>query len=203
MTTMIQELKSQIRIIDNFYDEPDRIRDLALQARFKTPRNTERGNGVAFGARCCELSFKLMVNQFRERLSQHILIDPKLTMFRYSTADTSAKTVCHTDDYNPNIEWSTIIYLTLPRDCQGGTSFFRHRPTGKLDNSRPFDWNKANAMDPAEWEEAGQVDMAYNRCIMFRPSLFHSVTPPFFGHSRFEGRLTQVQMLMRSPDFPD
>ena len=26
--------------------------------------------------------------------------------------------------------WSGILYLSRPEDCQGGTEFFRHKPTG-------------------------------------------------------------------------
>ena len=144
----------------------------------------------------------MMVNQFRRHLNQHILINPKLTLFRVSTAETKPKTICHTDNYNANLAWTSIIYLTLPSHCQGGTSFFRHRPTGTLHDSLPFNWNNADAKEPEEWEEVGQVSMKYNRCLMFRPSLFHSVTLPFFGEDKHNGRLTQVQMLMASPDPP-
>ena len=62
--TMIKELSGQVRTIDNFYDNPDEIRALALGAKYKTPLQTERGNGVALGARCCARSYDAMVSQF-------------------------------------------------------------------------------------------------------------------------------------------
>ncbi len=45
-------------------------------------------------------------------------------VFRYTLANASKKVYCHVD----GCSGAGIVYLTLPDDCAGGTSIFRHKP---------------------------------------------------------------------------
>lgn len=81
------------------------------------------------------------------------------------------------------------MYLTLPEQCQGGTVFFRHKPTGDY-WLRPERRARYNFDDAAEWEESYRVPMAFNRLVCYPGRLFHAVGTPYFGDTIRNARLT-------------
>ncbi len=112
----------------------------------------------------------------------------------------------HVDD----CYWSGILYLNRPKDCQGGTDFFRHRATGMEQATlAPKDLEKLGVTTPAEaseiynnilandahdydkWEHTMRVPMRYNRLILLRPWLWHTACPGF-GDSVENGRLVYL-----------
>lgn len=100
--------------------------------------------------------------------------------------------------------WSGILYLSKPEDCQGGTDFFRHLPTGT--ERAPVDEVELRALgyssyeemhagiierdslDESKWECVMRVPMRFNRLILLRPWLWHTAGPAF-GDRPENGRL--------------
>ena len=103
--------------------------------------------------------------------------------------------------------WSGILFLSLPEHCQGGTDFFRHRPTNT--ERAPLSREELTAMsltsfdevythiierhanDPDKWEHLMRVPMRFNRLILLRPWLWHTAGPAF-GDSLENGRLVYL-----------
>lgn len=101
--------------------------------------------------------------------------------FRITLAGDVGRAKVHVD----SAHWSGILYLSAPGDCQGGTEFFRHRPTGT--DRAPFDDRELAAMgfatreemyrqlierdgtDDSKWEMTMRVPMRFNRLVMLRP----------------------------------
>jgi hypothetical protein len=97
----------------------------------------------------------------------------------------------HVDDAH----WSGILYLSRSEDCQGGTEFFRHKPSGT--DRAPVDPAEAAALgfsnaseatqhilandrlDEEKWELTMQVPMRFNRLVLLRPWLWHTAGPAF------------------------
>ncbi len=91
--------------------------------------------------------------------------------------------------------WSGILYLSRPEDCQGGTDFFRHLPTGT--ERAPVDAAELRALgyasyeemhegiieqdslDESKWECVMRVPMRFNRLVLLRPWLWHTAGPAF------------------------
>lgn len=86
--------------------------------------------------------------------------------------------------------WSGILYLSRPEDCQGGTEFYRHIPTGTDGAPTDVEGLKAmgyssypemkqeilerDAFDRSKWELTMTVPMRFNRLVLLRPWLWHT-----------------------------
>ncbi len=127
--------------------------------------------------------------------------------FRVTMAGEESRYDVHAD---PNhFWWVGVIYLTLPEDCQGGTSFYRHleleSDRNALDNetlakrcgvASNSDLLQRDGRDPSKWERIMSVPMRFNRLILYRPWVWHSAEPGF-GESPERARLIQLVAFCR------
>ena len=104
-------------------------------------------------------------------------------------------------------QWTGVYYLTLDEHAQGGTDFFRHRPSGTLRAPvYPEDWDawefdtadalwndviRPHTNDASKWERVRHVPMKFNRLVLFRPWLWHNAGAGF-GDRAENGRLIYV-----------
>jgi hypothetical protein len=108
--------------------------------------------------------------------------------------------------------WSGILYLTRPEDCQGGTEFYRHLPTGtdhlpltpealKAAGYETYDELKReilekDALDRSKWELTMTVPMRFNRLVLLQPQYWHTAGKSF-GTSIENGRLVYLMFFLR------
>jgi hypothetical protein len=116
-------------------------------------------------------------------------------LFRYTLATAQKKVFCHVD----GCSYAGIIYLTKPENCAGGTTIYRHKPTGDEIYSKQ-NRHLYNFHDSSQWEVISEVDMVYNRLVMYSGQLFHAITPVFFGDNIDNARLTQNVFIYRERD---
>ena len=130
--------------------------------------------------------------------------------FRLALAGDTGRFNVHVD---VGVDWSGVLFLTLPEHCRGGTSFMRHRrfgtdhapltraelaiygvdnPDAALDRVLGQDSN-----DPDKWETVMTVPMRFNRLVLFRPLMWHAAGEGF-GDSFENGRLVQLFFLRRA-----
>jgi Family of unknown function (DUF6445) len=194
-------------VVDDFYDDPDAIRDLALTLPYrKKPGATYPGREAA-----SDHDWRGV----RERLRSHIdepcdeecPKDPPFRQgkFRLALAADEQERIdrVHVDQQR----WSGIVYLTRPGDSAGGLALYRHRASGLV--TWPGTWLRANVpelfslprpeaavrllaycADPENFEQIGLIPMAYNRAILLMAQVLHG-TGRAFGNSPEEGRLSQ------------
>ena len=119
------------------------------------------------------------------------LPDSAHTKFRLCLADEIGKGGVHID----NCHWTGVFFLTLDQHAQGGTDFFRHRPSGTLRAPvYPEDWQKLairyrgqalerrdppHTNDASKWELVRRVQMKFNRLVLFRPWQWHNAGAGF------------------------
>ena len=196
------------RIVDDFYNDPLAVREEALNAVYQPDEQ--------YGGFDSVKSFHAdeAMRKIEKVLGVQIRWDNITGYFHLSTAKDRGPFDIHADTMlpeNPFPQWTGVCYLTLPKDCQGGTSFWRHNKTGltRYPNTEEKDKvsqtcqisNTTESMvhyfiiqeghDRSRWTQVEQIPMAFNRLILLRSNLFHSHTC-HFGDSRENGRLTQV-----------
>lgn len=196
-----------IIVVDSFYDHPDAVRELALGLDFR------RYPGATYPGRQAQAPRDWSAERRRLRAYIEEPVDapsPKSYpappgLFRLALAedDNSRLDGVHQDAQR----WSGVIYLSLPRHCQGGVAFFRHRATGLTASTRelelelfghlagrPPDEIRAEMLaylrDMRHWEEIGRIPMQYNRAVLLMGQCFH-MSMGVFGDTPASGRLTQ------------
>lgn len=182
-------------IKDDFYSNPDEVRQLALTKTYEEPpANTPR---LAVTTICDEAE----TGEMCQRLAPYVPAmkgNPVIcasVLFRYTLADAQKKVFCHVDGCSN----AGLVYLSKPEDCAGGTTIYRHLETGDemYDKAHKhlYDFN-----NPAQWEIITEVEMVYNRLVMYPGQLFHAITPIFFGDNIHNSRITQNVFIYRQND---
>ena len=182
-------------IKDDFYPNPDEVRALALGKTYAEPQaGTPQ---LAKTAICNESESKAMYERLTPLLPQ-IKGNPVVgvnILFRYTLANAQKKLFCHVD----GCSGAGIVYLSKPEECAGGTTIYRHKPTGdEIYNKR--NRHLYEFRDPGQWEVIEEVEMVYNRLVMYPGQLFHAITPVFFGDRIDNARLTQNVFVYRKRD---
>lgn len=196
-------------IVDDVYDDPERMRDAALRLDYPMP------SAANYAGR--NSSKKLLLPD-TDRMLSWVAGEPLSGAaerahgaLRLTLAGDTGRYRVHVDI---GVDWSGVLYLNRPEQCRGGTCFFRHRATGTehapttiadlvrckaqtaqeaLDRILGADSN-----DSACWEATVSVPMQFNRLVLFRPLLWHSAGDGF-GDSTENGRLVQLFFLRAAP----
>ena len=187
--------RDSIVIIDDFYAQPDDIRKLALSKSYnEPPADTPR---LAVTAVCNEHETMAMGDLLKPHIPQikNNNVVGINVLFRYTLANAQKKVFCHVD----GCSYAGLLYLSKPEDCAGGTTIYRHKTTGDeiydKAHKQLYDFK-----DAAQWEIISEVEMVYNRLVMYPGQLFHAITPVFFGDSIDNARLTQNVFIFREYD---
>jgi hypothetical protein len=210
--------RSPVLVIEDLWANPNELVDLAAARSDYTARSLYYP-GVRSPAPV-EYA-RAVTKQLSEQIATTfgLSVDLTITDSTFSLVITLAKNlvafqrVPHFDSADPN-RLAVLHYLCGPE--QGGTSFYRHRSSGiecvteenrdqyiKLVNSEV----KVNGMpspgfidgDTAMFERTAKYDCAFNRALIYRGNLLHSVTtPPEFVPSidPRSGRLTVNTFLL-------
>jgi len=193
LTTMHEQV---VNIVDNFHDDPLLIREAAIAQNYAAPQSQQNAaitGPIARRTRVPDDIFHTTLAKLTPYCGKDVTHAD--FEFRYSTHDTIKRQVCHPDQVN----LAGIVYLTLPEHCQGGTWFFRHRPSGHYFNT-PGYTGKYNYRNADEWECVYKAEMKFNRLAFYPGRLFHAVATPFFGDNIENARLTE-NMFVDTRDF--
>ncbi len=189
-------------IVDDVYDDPERMREAALRLDYPVP-----AAGANYAGR--NSSGKLWLPATDKMLSwvagEQLVgaAERAHGALRPTLAGDTGRYCVHVD---VGVDWSGVLYLNRPEQCRGGTSFFRHRSTGtEHAPTAAADLVRCNAKtaqealdrilggdsnDPAQWETTLTVPMQFNRLVLFRPLFWHGAGDGF-GDSTANGRLVQ------------
>jgi hypothetical protein len=182
-------------IKDDFYSNPEELRNLAMSKSYQEPpAGTPR---LAVTAICNEAESKAMFDLLQPYLAEvegNRIVGANI-LFRYTLASAQKKVFCHVDGCSN----AGIVYLTLPENCAGGTTIYRHKQTGD-EIYRKQNRHLYNFREPSQWEVISEIDMAYNRLVMYPGQLFHAISPVFFGDQIENSRLTQNVFVYREHD---
>jgi hypothetical protein len=173
-------------VIDNFYSNPDEIRNFALLQEYKSDIRFYKGlrSATTFRPENIKAQFESIMG---EQITQWNYAANGV--FQLMTAEDFQVYHC---DFQ---KWAAIIYLTPNAPFESGTRFYASRSTGIRESSgnestmqKTF---SGGFYDSTKFETVDSIGNIYNRLIIMRASCIHSAGP-YFGNSLETGRLTHL-----------
>ena len=197
-------IKRFIQVIDNFYPDPDKIRQKALDLSYSEPEDYVGWRTKAYQPRgikeLIEKRFRLRIKYWEDDLTAIEACNG--VFFSAFSKGRRAETVgIH---YDTPADWlMLLIYLTPNAPYDAGTSLWAHQKTGLTSKPSKKDAERlgisVQELDEiierdnkkhSRWKEIDRVGNVYNRAVLFPSGLLHSATR-HFGSNRFNGRLYQ------------
>ncbi|WP_124633975.1 DUF6445 family protein [Burkholderia cenocepacia] len=198
-----------VLILDDYYDDPDSIRELALNLDYRPKDNAMYPGGEAStDARDWEPVRQSIMAELG--MGTHEILIPgkdfKQGKFRLAMkrdAQTRPDAVHHDAQ-----RYSAIVYLSHNQHCSGGIGLYQCKLSGQTVMNRTWlcalsERFKVDPNDSAfsrivrqycndwsNWQQIGELPMRFNRLIVLMARCFHASTG-IFGSDPASGRLTQ------------
>ncbi len=185
-------MRTNAIIIDDFLDDPDYIRDVALNAEYnltgsfpgsRTYQCDEKYNEEIKNKLEAILKTKIVEWTKHRNEKTDEIIDVDTSCFQLCLQD--SKTWIHQD---PN-EYTAILYLTPNAPIDSGTGVYMHKKTGIY---RHIESDQVDDIDINNWQLIIFSGNVYNRLFIFRGDLYHRSVVPGFGTDKYTGRITQT-----------
>jgi hypothetical protein len=175
-------------IVDNFYKDPDKIRNFAIES------NDYLKEGFNYESQKLYYS-EGIIKSFEKIIGEEIFVDPERFGFGTLTYFAEGDQIHRYTHYDSNT-WVAIVYL-VPDELvgDGGLTICRHKETG-LAGPPDSQWLKENNFDSfeqwketvykesqtklEEWETTMFIAMKYNRLVIKKAGkMFHRGTKGF------------------------
>lgn len=199
-----------IVIDDNFYPNPDKVREQALAMFFRPGRRekTTMFPGSRTMSSFSHENFIYCRNRWEKLLNRKMQYFPRgnsNTAFTLSKWEDAKYNWVHHDcsGYSEQITndvkgqaYAAVIYLTPNADVKKGTGLFRSKQTKDIRKGKGL--LKADFGFQDLWEEDNAFEMhtyvgnLYNRCVLYPADYWHAPIFAGFGHDKKTGRLVQV-----------
>ena len=206
--------ETDLHILDDFLPDPAAWRAQALALPFEQQRYAGQNYP---GSQTAGQPCQAIMERIATALDRPIrFISPDNGSYRLSYADAMARTDIHVDNETGNNFnfYAGVLYLNPPEQCQGGTTFWRHQPSGWyrrlpeadvkaggyasfkdfqkrwLPNSKVQKFNDLQEQRDS-WQALLEVPMRHNRLIVYKGHYFHSISN-VFGDTPENGRLVQL-----------
>ncbi len=185
-------MRTNAIIIDDFLDDPDYIRGVALNAEYnltgsfpgsRTYQCDEKYNEEIKNKLEAILKTKIVEWTKHRNEKTDEIIDVDTSCFQLCLQD--SKTWIHQD---PN-EYTAILYLTPNAPIDSGTGVYMHKKTGIY---RHIESDQVDDIDINNWQLIIFSGNVYNRLFIFRGDLYHRSVVPGFGTDKYTGRITQT-----------
>jgi hypothetical protein len=172
-------------VIDNFYENPDKVREFALQCNFQYHPSNHKG---------CRTDACYRFPGLKERCEQ--LIGRGIRnwtnygtngCFQYCIK--GDETVYHSDTQ----QYAGVLYLTPDAPPNSGTGLYRSRITKKMKYA-PEEYHtvfRNGHLDETDFEMVDRIGNVYNRMILFDAKCLHAGIN-YFGTDKENGRLFQL-----------
>lgn len=173
-------------VVDNFYNDPNAVRDFALKTNMVAHPNAHKGNRT---------DQVYLFDGLKEAFEKILNVKIKdwnhygtNGCFQYCVA--GDQLVYHTDTQ----QYAGLIFLSPDAPPNTGTSFYRSKHTKKMHVENAAEHNIAfrhGFLDSTEFDLVDTVGNIYNRLVLFDAQLIHAASC-YFGNNRNNGRLFQL-----------
>jgi len=192
--TKINSNHPSVMAVDDFYSNPDEVRNYALSLEFNHNKQYHKGKRTEV-----QTFFDGTKEFLEDALKKKITSwdnQPHNGVFQYCVAEDQL--VYHTDSQT----YAAVVFLTPDAPAAAGTSFFKHKgnglkrkPTeedciklGKSVDELMWDMFKGNFYDKTPWETVDVIGNVYNRMAIWDAKLVHAASQ-YFGDTKKSGRL--------------
>jgi Family of unknown function (DUF6445) len=195
-----------VTIVENFYENPDAIRQFALAQKYTFCRDVEKIDYVYPGCRTQDLSYldKELFDKICTKLisifhnTEHDHMRWLITTSFQSVSAEYDQGVIHTDS---NTIFAAVLYLTPDAPLNAGTSLFK--PNKNFDEAKyqaALEENdvkfktgeiKMSTDYHRMFDEIVRVNNVYNTLILYEGRHYHAANQ-FFGKTLQDSRLAQV-----------
>ena len=186
----VNDRMPNIIVIDNFYNDPDSVRDFAMTRNY-----VPRGEHGAVGHRTLEhYHFKGVREKFESILNSKTKEGTELGGWDYQTNGVFQH--CMAEDpfviHADTQQWAAMVYLSPDAPVECGTSMYKHKET-QLDRIDGEHWDifKGNFYDETPFELVDKIGNKYNRCVVMDCKAIHAAYK-YFGDSITNDRLFQI-----------
>lgn len=190
-------------VVDNFYNNPDTIRNHALSTQYQNENLLTNWPGKDSEDQFVTSDCVTMISQI---VNCPLTLSDMNKCGYYRITKENQKGTQHIHfDPNPGLIWAGVVYLTPTEKNHAGTKFWKHKKYGwdkapSLQEASKYgiknhddmvNFFQTDGMDESKWEETFSVPFKYNRLVLFRPWLFHCGGAPF-GNTDENSRLVQL-----------
>jgi len=186
-------MKTNLIITDDFYGDPDNIRNWVLKQPFDVKGNYPGRRTAPVHDWDCREVVQRIIQSAAGKITYWN--GEYTSAFQYTTADDNSW--IHSDN---GTTWAGVCYLTPNAPAGSGTGLFRHKetgyerskklPDGSYDLAARAITDKDNK-DYSKWDMTAMVGNVYNRLVLYRGDMFHR-SLDYFGKDRYDGRLFQT-----------
>ena len=190
-------------IIDNFYDDPESIRELALSCEYhpeKVSKGYPNGNAPWLGKMSKEAHSPNWIDAvvsklLHKNLRQMRQMDSGMFRISQQTSDVGMfDNMIHADGHNDNY-YAGVLYLSKDQEATPGTLFFKQNSTGLdrlIDDAHLKDIILKNEdKDVDKWTAHTVSNIVYNRLLIYPAYKFHGIGP-CFGTTDDNARIVQL-----------
>jgi hypothetical protein len=171
-----------VLLIDNFYEDPDKVRKFALAQDFNVKGNYPGGRTKSFAT----IDDKI---KFENILGRKITYFPGEYNGSFQIVTGTNTSWIHRD----KTDFSVVVFLTPNPPPNGGTILYKHKQSG-LERTSNQDEEKIlndDSYNEDNWHRMDRLGNKYNRAIMFQGRTSHK-SDEYFGNDMETGRLFQT-----------
>lgn len=175
-------MKPSLIVLDDFYQDPDRIRELALHSTFDVAGNYPGRRTRAYNDGGVKEAFSAALGlEVDSDLWESISYNGA-----FQSVKANAHTWVHVDSFN---HYAAMVFLTPDPPLGVGVAFYKHKETGVHCWPNSLE-TEANSIDGtiADWECISKVENKYNRCVIFDSQQYHAAEG-YMGNSLETSRL--------------
>jgi len=166
-------------IIDNFYKNPNEVREFALEQEFPVKGNYPGTRTQSFATEELKAIIQKYLEPFNGKITEFPMEPTAYNgSFQYTTS--RARSWVHTDSFN---NWGGVLFLTPDAPVTAGTAFYKPKATNTDTD--------LYSQDLTKWELVDLVGNVFNRLILFNSKRFH-MSMDYFGTELKDSRLFQV-----------
>ena len=194
-----QQQKNTVWVVDNFYKDPDSVREFALQQEF-----IEGGVGNGFIGRRTDTQF--LFPGLKEEFER--IMGKEITHWEYHSENGKFQNCIAGEPITWHCDsqkWGGLLYLTPNAPYKCGTALYAHkfnRARSYYDKDYEVEWRLppedgeavmfgGEHFDGSKFEPVDVMGNVYNRLIIFDASSIHAASE-YFGYNLKTGRLWQM-----------
>lgn len=177
-------MKTNMIVIDEFYNNPNDVREFALAQEFDVTGNWPGNRTKTFINESTKETIQKILQDVAGNVTDWQANDGYTGCFQLTTS--MDRSWIHADSYNT---WAGVLYLTPDAPLSGGTGIFRYKKTGSMmEDGTDL---SGVTQDMTKWELVDRVGNVYNRLVLYRGNNYH-MSLDYFGKDKEDGRLFQL-----------